>query len=486
MDMSIETASSQLRRASEPSRLSPVVLSGVVGVMEVALSVVVGLLLMYLYLGAGMVQELPRYKFAIIIAAQIQFAAFSNARLYNVSIFRHPLQFAGRILLVWSALFAALVVFAFLTKTSELFSRVWVAGWYVAGYAAILAFRLALGAMTRRWTRAGRLETRVVIVGADKRAEQLIQSLEASPDGDVRICGIFDDRTDRVPSRVRGYPVLGSVSALVKFARARRVDLLVVSLPIAAERRIIEMVKQLYVLPVDIRLAAHADSLRLTPEAYSYLGGVPMLEMAKRPVADWDHVVKAVEDRVLAAFMLFLSLPLFAVIAAAIKLDSKGPVFFKQKRYGFNNELIEVYKFRSLKHEMTDHNAEKLVSPGDSRVTKVGAFLRRTSLDELPQLITVLKGGMSIVGPRPHATAAKAGNRLYQEVADSYYARHRVKPGITGWAQINGWRGDTDTEDKLLHRTEHDLYYIENWSLWFDLSIIARTPWALLKGTNAH
>jgi lipopolysaccharide/colanic/teichoic acid biosynthesis glycosyltransferase len=135
---------------------------------------------------------------------------------------------------------------------------------------------------------------------------------------------------------------------------------------------------------------------------------------------------------------------------------------------------------------MTDANAEKLVAPGDPRVTWVGRFLRRSSLDELPQLLTVVKGGMSVVGPRPHATAAKAGNRLYQEVADGYYARHRVKPGITGWAQINGWRGDTDTEEKLLRRTEHDLYYIENWSLWFDLSIILRTPWALIRGVNAH
>src|SRR5262249_54944125 len=156
-------------------------------------------------------------------------------------------------------------------------------------------------AMMRHWTTIGRLETRVVIVGADERAEQLIASLEDAPDSDIRICGLFDDRTDRVADRVRGYPVLGSVKSLVNFARNRRVDLLIVALPITAERRIVEMVKQLYVLPVDIRLAAHADSLRLAPHAYSYLGGVPMLDVARRPVADWDLVVKAIEDRVLAA-----------------------------------------------------------------------------------------------------------------------------------------------------------------------------------------
>jgi Undecaprenyl-phosphate glucose phosphotransferase len=486
MEIGAETASSKLSLDAGTARLSPVVLSGVAGVIEVALSVLAGVSLLYLYPGAEAAQDFPSYYIAIIIATQFQFAAFRNARLYNVPVFRQPFQFAGRLLLVWTALFATLVVVAFITKTSESFSRVWVISWYVSGYTLILVFRFILAGLVRRWTRAGRLVTRVVIVGGDERAENLIDSLLSSPDKDVRICGIFDDRMSRLPARVRGYPVLGSVKALVTFARVNRVDLLVVALPITAERRIVEMVKQLYVLPVDIRLATLGDSLRLAPHSYSYLSGVPMLDVATRPVADWDYVVKVVEDRLLAAVFLLLSLPIFAIAAVAIKFDSKGPVFFKQKRYGFNNELIEVYKFRTLRHEMADQNAEKLVTPGDSRVTGVGRFLRRTSLDELPQLITVLKGGMSMVGPRPHATAAKAGNRLYQEVADGYYARHRVKPGITGWAQINGWRGDTDTEDKLLQRTEHDLYYIENWSLWFDLAIIARTPWALLKGTNAH
>src|SRR5690606_15644583 len=162
-----------------------------------------------------------------------------------------------------------------------------------------------------------------------------------------------------------------------------------------------------------------------------------------------------------------------------------GPVFFKQRRYGFNNELVEVYKFRTLRHEQTDANAARLVTSDDDRVTRVGRFLRRSSFDELPQFITVLKGDMSIVGPRPHAILATAGDELQGDVVDGYFARPRVKPGITGWAQINGWRGETDTREKILRRTEHDLYYIENWSLLFDLYIILRTPFAMLKGENA-
>ena len=176
-----------------------------------------------------------------------------------------------------------------------------------------------------------------------------------------------------------------------------------------------------------------------------------------------------------------------ALIAIAIKLDSRGPVLFKQKRYGFNNDLIEVYKFRSMYVEQADAAANKLVTKDDPRVTRVGRFIRKTSLDELPQLFNVvLKGNLSLVGPRPHALNAKAETRLYDEAVDGYFARHRVKPGITGWAQINGWRGETDTQEKIQQRVEHDLYYIENWSVLFDLYILLRTPFALLKTENAY
>jgi lipopolysaccharide/colanic/teichoic acid biosynthesis glycosyltransferase len=176
-----------------------------------------------------------------------------------------------------------------------------------------------------------------------------------------------------------------------------------------------------------------------------------------------------------------------ALVAIAIKLDSKGPVLFRQKRYGFNNELIEVYKFRSMYVDKADAGASRLVTKDDPRVTRVGRFIRKTSLDELPQLFNVVfKGNLSLVGPRPHALQAKAANRLYNEVVDGYFARHRVKPGITGWAQVNGWRGETDTAEKIQQRVEHDLYYIENWSVLFDLYIVAITPFSLLKHENAY
>ena len=182
-----------------------------------------------------------------------------------------------------------------------------------------------------------------------------------------------------------------------------------------------------------------------------------------------------------------IALPVMALIAIAIKLESRGHVLFTQKRYGFNNDLIEVYKFRSMYAEAADVTASKLVTKDDARVTRVGRIIRKTSLDELPQLFNVVfRGNLSLVGPRPHAVNAKADARLYDNAVDGYFARHRVKPGITGWAQINGWRGETDTHEKIQQRVEHDLYYIENWSVLFDLYILMRTPFALLKTENAY
>jgi exopolysaccharide biosynthesis polyprenyl glycosylphosphotransferase len=205
-----------------------------------------------------------------------------------------------------------------------------------------------------------------------------------------------------------------------------------------------------------------------------------------RPLRDWRRIAKEIEDRVLAAAILTLISPLMLVIACLIKLDSPGPVFFRQKRYGFNNELIEVLKFRTMYDEARDDNAEQLTRRNDPRVTRLGAFLRRTSIDELPQFFNVLRGEMSIVGPRPHALAAKAGLLLYQDAVGHYDARHRMKPGITGWAQVNGWRGETDTIEQIRRRVEHDLYYIENWSIRLDLAIILRTIFGGFTGRYAY
>jgi exopolysaccharide biosynthesis polyprenyl glycosylphosphotransferase len=215
------------------------------------------------------------------------------------------------------------------------------------------------------------------------------------------------------------------------------------------------------------------------------MGGHTFLNVVDRPLREGRWAIKAIEDRVLGALILAMISPVLLAIAIAIKLDSPGPVFFRQKRYGYNNRLIEVWKFRSMYTNMTDANAEQLTRRNDPRITRLGAFLRRTSLDELPQFLNVLRGEMSIVGPRPHALSAKAGNVLYQDAVKYYDARHRVKPGITGWAQVNGWRGETDTLEQITKRVEHDLYYIDHWSILLDLRIILRTILGGFTGRHA-
>ncbi len=211
-----------------------------------------------------------------------------------------------------------------------------------------------------------------------------------------------------------------------------------------------------------------------------------MLDLVDKPLEAWGGIAKWLFDKVIATVALILLAPVMAAVAVIIRLDSRGPVFFRQKRYGFNNELVEVFKFRSMYTDMCDAAAAKLVTKEDPRVTPVGRFIRKTSIDELPQLFNVLLGDLSLVGPRPHALAAKAGDDLYDDVVKSYFKRHKVKPGITGWAQINGWRGETDTHEKIEKRVEHDLYYIENWSIVLDLYILLKTPFALLKTENSY
>jgi Undecaprenyl-phosphate glucose phosphotransferase len=469
------------------SAYSPIVLAGTVRLIEFAITVLIGSAIYAAYVVPVEGFEW-HYLAGILAIGFMSMLALQAADVYQVQAFRgHEKQYM-RLASAWSVVFLVAISMSFFAKAGDEFSRVWLGTFYILGLVTLIGFRRALFLLVRHWTRQGRLDRRTVVVGADARGESLINAILAQRDNDVRVVGVFDDRNDdRSPATVAGSQKLGSVDDLVEFARRTRIDLVIFSLPISAEARILQMLKKLWVLPVDIRLAAHSNKLRFRPRAYSYIGNVPVLDVYDKPITDWDVVTKRLFDRFIGSLLLVLASPFMLAAAIAIKLDSRGPVFFKQKRYGFNNELIEVYKFRSMYVDQCDATATVLVTKGDPRVTKVGAFLRKTSIDELPQLINVaLKGDLSLVGPRPHAVYAKAENRLYDEAVDGYFARHRVKPGITGWAQVSGWRGETDTHEKIQRRVEHDLYYIENWSVLFDLYILARTPFAVFKARNAY
>ncbi|HVW91098.1 MAG TPA: undecaprenyl-phosphate glucose phosphotransferase [Devosia sp.] len=479
-----EAATDLLTRPVERN-LPGAVITGVAQAVEALLLATLGLAIYGAYVHNGQFA----FYFAVILGATlVANVLFNAARTHRIAMYRSALQQNGRVLAAWSAVTILLSLLVFMFKASDMVSRVWLVGWYASGALVLVLFRLSLRALVRQWTAEGRLKRRTVIVGGGKDAEELIAAIHRSADSDVELIGLFDDRIDdRSPEMVAGTPKLGKVAGLVEFARHTRVDLVIVSMPLSAETRVLEMLKQLWVLPVDIRLSAHMSKLRFASRAYSYLGEVPVFDVADRPISDWNLVFKWLFDHLVAAIALILLSPVMIATAIAIKLDSKGPVLFRQKRHGFNNELIEVYKFRSMYVDRADAGAAKLVTKDDPRVTRVGRFIRKTSIDELPQLFNVLRGQLSIVGPRPHALQAKAANVLYYEAVEGYFARHRVKPGITGWAQINGWRGETDTLDKIMQRVNHDLYYIEHWSLLLDLYILVMTPVSLvLRGENAY
>ena len=405
---------------------------------------------------------------------------------YSIRALRRPGEQAGKIARSLLPVFCVAAGAGYLIGTEPFTPSVGLV-WLAASFAVMAAARFALARGLDKLTDAGRLVRRTVIVGGGPDCEQLIAALEADNLKEVSILGVFDDRLDeRSADSINGYPKLGNFDQLPAFCRTSSVDLMVVTVPMAAEQRLMQILKVLLTLPVDIRISALSSKLRLSSGAYSYIGRVPMLALMDRPLTDWDRVIKNIEDRVLGTLLFILAAPVMALVALAIRLDSKGPILFKQRRFGFNNELIEVLKFRSMYTDMADASASKLVTKDDPRVTPVGRFIRKTSLDELPQLINVIKGEMALVGPRPHATEAKASSDLYQTVVGEYFARHRMKPGVTGWAQINGWRGETDTHEKIQRRVEADLHYIDNWSLLFDLYIIAATPFALLTGKNAY
>ncbi|WP_439817418.1 undecaprenyl-phosphate glucose phosphotransferase [Zavarzinia sp. CC-PAN008] len=362
----------------------------------------------------------------------------------------------------------------------------WLLPWALGTPAALISARYFLAGTLDGLARAGLFADRVVIVGAGDQGQRLAQHLHETKGGQVRLLGFVDDRASRIPNRPQGHAILGDVDALVAMIRANQVDEVVIALPWTAENRIAQLVARLSDTPVHVRLAPDLAGFGQEARQAVTVGGVTMLKLLDRPISGWQAFLKAAEDRVLAGFGLLLLSPLLLLIMALIKLDSRGPVFFKQKRYGFNCELIEVWKFRTMYADMADADARQQTTRDDPRVTPIGRILRKSSLDELPQLLNVLNGTMSIVGPRPHAVATKAAGRVFEEVVDSYAARHKVKPGITGWAQVNGWRGETDTVEKIQRRVEHDLFYIENWSLWFDIKVIALTVVALFKNENAY
>lgn len=391
-----------------------------------------------------------------------------------------------RIVTSWITVALFLITLGFLLKSSESISRGWALGWFAGGGLTLLVLRLISTLWVRRLKSRGTFNQRVAIFGASVQGERFAEYVLNHDRLTISLIGFFDDRRDgRVAASAANVPVLGNLSALISMIRDGRIDQVVVALPWAAEDRLQQVVSRLALTPVKIRLAPDLASFIFAKRPLVMLGEMPMMTLFERPISGIDAAVKSAEDIVLPLIILFFIWPVLLLVAFAIKLDSPGPIFFRQPREGFNNRPFRVYKFRSMHEDQAEFEGINQASRDDTRVTRFGRILRKTSLDELPQIFNVLQGDMSLVGPRPHAASTRAGGRLFSDVVASYAARHKVKPGITGWAQVCGWRGETDTEDKLIKRFEHDLYYIENWSIWLDFYILFRTIGSVLLPKNA-
>jgi Undecaprenyl-phosphate glucose phosphotransferase len=323
---------------------------------------------------------------------------------------------------------------------------------------------------------------RVVLAGMNEQGIELAQHLTTDPYSNVRLLGFFDDREYGRLKHRHEYPLLGAISDLPGYAKTNDIDVIYLSLPMASQDRILALLDALRDTTSSIYFVPDTFVTDLIQGRMDAVGGTPVVAVCESPFTGLNGVIKRSSDIVFSLLILALALPVLILVALSVKLSSPGPVIFKQRRYGLDGHEIVVYKFRSMT-VLDDGATIEQAHKGDKRLTPVGAFLRRASLDELPQLINVLQGRMSIVGPRPHAVAH---NEMYRKVIKGYMLRHKVRPGITGWAQVNGYRGETETLEKMKARIDCDLEYLRNWSLRLDLYIIAKTVWVVLKAKNIY
>jgi Undecaprenyl-phosphate glucose phosphotransferase len=431
--------------------------------------------------------DLDRYPRSILLGVLVAAILCQVFNVYSSAyVFSRGLG-AKRVLIAWMMTFGIFLGVVFTLKIANGYSRIWAASWFVSASVLLLLGRILLSRLTLSWAKHGRFAYRTLVVGVGENAKMLLEQLKARGDLRTQVVGFVDVDTELPPDRdFHGYPVFQDISQVIALLRQNAADEIIVALPWSAEEKLYDLITLLATVPVPIRLAPNLLGFRFPDRKFTTRAGLPMMKLFDRPISGWSYVVKLVEDQLLAISALVVTAPLFLLIAAAIKLDSPGPVFFKQKRFGFNDSVIQVWKFRSMRVESADSPEETGTTKNDPRVTRVGRILRKSSLDELAQLINVVRGEMSVVGPRPHVLAGEARGQLYQDVVNCYAARHKVKPGITGWAQVNGWRGQTDTVEKIRKRVEYDMYYINNWSPWFDLYIIIKTFRVILRAENAY
>jgi len=396
------------------------------------------------------------------------------------------LQLFGYTAFSWAMVCALLMLLGYFSKTGHTYSRLVVGSWFLASLLLLGGWRYAFRRLLFYIRSRDRNTRSAAVVGVTTAGVQLARNFAAEPQLGIRVKGFY-----RVPDcdgcelsllDLGPANLLGDVDDAIEKARTGDLDLVYIALPMREERRILEILQAFADTTATVHLLTDLFVNNLLHARWHQVGNSSLLSVYDTPIEGLNSWLKRLEDLLLSSLILVLVFPLMLLIALLIMLTSRGPVLFKQLRYGLDGRPIEVWKFRSM---TTQDNGGKVIQArrNDTRVTPIGRILRRTSLDELPQFINVLQGSMSIVGPRPHAVAH---NEEYRSLVDGYMLRHKVKPGITGWAQVNGWRGETDTVEKMSKRVEHDLHYIRHWSIWLDLRIVLMTVFKGFVGKSAY
>ena len=382
----------------------------------------------------------------------------------------------------WLAIVVLLTLVGWVSGTLGAFDQRAILAWIVATPPLLFAGHRLIPVILPRLLATEGLQRTAVIAGANETGCRLAERIGASPLLGIRVAGFFDDRAAGRNEAMVGSATLGSLSRLAEYVKAHRIDLIYIALPMASQPRILRLLEELHDTTASIYFAPDIHLIDLIQARVDTVGGLPVIAVCESPFYGASGLIKRVSDIVLASAILALVSPLMLAIAIGVKLSSPGPVLFQQRRYGLDGREIVVYKFRTM-HVLEDGNVIRQATRDDPRVTRFGVFLRACSLDELPQFINVLQGRMSVVGPRPHAIAH---NEMYRKLIRRYMIRHKVKPGITGLAQVNGLRGETSSLDSMQMRIEYDLAYLRSWSLLLDLQIVLKTIFVVLRQQNAY
>jgi Undecaprenyl-phosphate glucose phosphotransferase len=424
------------------------------------------------------------YPVAIAFVWLVTILLMNFAGLYEFDPIMLPLAFVDKIAIAFATTFLFLLAAAFSLKVSTEYSRIWIVSFAISACTTTIAFRLIASLILGHLADRHVFSRNMVIVGSGQQMEKLLENINKSQPRFISLLGVFSSNPQGVADSISRHPMLGTVDDLPSYIRSNDVDDVVISLPWSADDEITALMAKLRELPVNVYLGADLIGFRLPVRpAPDHFGKLPLVEVMGRPLAGWGGVQKAALDYGLGVILIILLLPLMILTVFAIRLESRGPAIFRQQRYGFVNRVFDIYKFRTMSHTAVPEKKIVQATRNDPRITQIGRLLRRLSLDELPQLFNVLNGTMSLVGPRPHAVEH---NEQYARLIRGYFVRHRVKPGMTGWAQVNGFRGETKTLEDMEARVREDIYYVENWSLFLDLKILAMTLVICLTGRNAY